>query len=246
MDRGIARVPARRLRAGVVFAIALFAFGLAGCVSSGKFETLQKDRDAVVARNMALEARLDELSVQKAELASEVEQQQAKLSKMQGTYDELMGKLEKELESGQVEIQQLREGIRVNLAQEILFPVGSAELDEQGREVLTRVSSTLVGAGHRIEVEGHTDDRPIGGSLAQVYPTNWELAGARAARVVRLFEEAGIEGSRLSAVSYGPKAPVASNDDEEGRARNRRIEVKLLPETASLASPVAETAAVAR
>ena len=61
---------------------------------------------------------------------------------MQGTYDELVGKLEKELESGQVEIQQLREGIRVNLAQEILFPIGSAELDEKGREVLMRVSST--------------------------------------------------------------------------------------------------------
>ena len=235
---------ARGLRAG--FAIGLFTFGLAGCVSSGKFEALQEDRDAIAARYEALESRLDEVSTEKSELQSEVDRQQAKLAEMEGTYDELVGKLEKELASGQVEIQQLREGIRVNLAQEILFPVGSAELDEQGREVLMRVSSTLVDVGHRVEVEGHTDDRPIGGSLARTYPTNWELAGARAARVVRLFEEAGIAGERLSAVSYGPEAPVASNEEEAGRARNRRIEVKLLPGKDSRTARVAEATAVLR
>ncbi len=234
---------ARGLRAGFAIAIGITALGFAGCVSSGKFETLQNDRDRIAARNAALEARLDEVSTQRDELEAEIAQQQTKLSEMQGTYDDLVGKLENELASGQVEIQQLREGIRVNLAQEILFPIGSAELDEQGREVLMRVSSTLVDAGHRVEVEGHTDDRPIGGNLAQRYPSNWELAGARAASVVRLFEEAGVEGERLRAVSFGPKAPVASNDEEAGRARNRRIEVKLLPETAPLPARLAETAA---
>ena len=80
-----------------------------------------------------------------------------------------------------------------------------------------------------IEVRGHSDDRNIGGNLAKRYPTNWELAAARAARVVRLLESKGIPGDRLAAVSLGPHQPVAPNDTVENRARNRRIEIRLLP-----------------
>jgi chemotaxis protein MotB len=104
--------------------------------------------------------------------------------------------------------------------------------------VLTKVSTELAKTPHRVEVLGHTDDVPISSRLKNTYPTNWELAGARAASVVRLFEENGLPGDRLSAVSRGEFDPRASNEDAEGRARNRRIEIRLIP-TRSDAMPAA-------
>jgi chemotaxis protein MotB len=72
-------------------------------------------------------------------------------------------------------------------------------------------------------VEGHTDDVPV----ARRYPSNWELAAARASSVVRLMIELGVEPDRLKAVSRAEFAPVASNETDEGRAKNRRIEIQL-------------------
>ena len=77
-------------------------------------------------------------------------------------------------------------------------------------------------------MQGHTDSLAIYGALKARYPTNWELAGARAAGVVRVLEEAGTDPTRLSAVSMGQYQPIASNDTPEGRAENRRIEIRLL------------------
>jgi chemotaxis protein MotB len=76
-------------------------------------------------------------------------------------------------------------------------------------------------------VEGHTDNVPVGRRLRERYPTNWELAGARAALVVRALSEGGVEPKRLRAVSRGPFAPIAANDTPENRARNRRTEIIL-------------------
>jgi chemotaxis protein MotB len=111
----------------------------------------------------------------------------------------------------------------------VLFASGSAELDGKGRDVLVKVATQLKKLEDTIQVRGHTDDRPIGGALAQRYPTNWELAAARAARVVRLLEERGVSSKRLAAVSLGPNDPVAPNDSAANRARNRRIEILLIP-----------------
>jgi chemotaxis protein MotB len=80
-------------------------------------------------------------------------------------------------------------------------------------------------------VTGHTDNQKIGPSLAKRYPTNWELGGARAATIVRLFEESGIPKERLAAVSFADGRPKQPNDTPEGRAKNRRIEIRLRPTT---------------
>jgi chemotaxis protein MotB len=165
------------------------------------------------------------LSAREAELA----RQNAEVSRLRGTYEALVDDLESELAAGQIEIQQLREGLRVNVSDEILFASGSARIGAQGRDVLRRVAGQLVDLPHAIEVEGHTDNVKIRGSLAKRYPSNWELAGARAASVVRLFEGEGVDASRMIVVSYGSTQPVASNDDAESRSRNRRIEIRLKP-----------------
>jgi chemotaxis protein MotB len=79
-------------------------------------------------------------------------------------------------------------------------------------------------------VEGHTDNVSVGSALKNRFPSNWELATARAAAVVRfLHEAAGLEPERLSATGYSYFKPIASNDTEEGRSQNRRIEVILVP-----------------
>ena len=91
------------------------------------------------------------------------------------------------------------------------------------------MAAQIANSPHKVEVEGHTDDVAIVGALAERYPTNWELAGARAARVVRLFQDEGIEGSRMRVVSNAEFDPATSNDSPEGRRRNRRIGIRLIP-----------------
>ncbi len=121
------------------------------------------------------------------------------------------------------------DGIRLAVSDELLFPSGSAELESGGRDVLIRVAKQIGDEQAIVAVEGHTDNVRIGPSLRKRYTSNWELAAARAAGVVRLLNENGLAGERLRAVSRGPFAPIASNDTAKGRARNRRTEIVLRP-----------------
>lgn len=144
-------------------------------------------------------------------------------------YDNLVGELKGELASNEIKIQQLEGGINLNLSDKILFPSGSAVLNEQGATVLKKVSQTLKENKYEVIVSGHTDNIPIRGSLTKQYPTNWELAAARSASVVRLLETNGVQSGLLSATSFGQNKPVAENDNETNRALNRRIEIQLKP-----------------
>ena len=218
---------ARALAAAVLLA------GPLACVTSGTYEILVQERDALANQKAGLEESLQMLMMSKEKLAAELSTRQEEVSELRGTYEGLVSDLQSELASGAVQIEQLRDGIRVNVSDEILFPSGSAVLNDDGSEILRKVAGQLGQSPHRVEVEGHTDNVPISGGLARRYPTNWELAGARAASVVRLFESAGIDGSRMRAVSLSQFNPVAANDSEDGRARNRRIEIRLLPDAGS-------------
>lgn len=190
-------------------------------------EDLRQIRGALesdVQRLTRSEAHLSEnLAAREAELASS----QARLAKLRGTYEGLVTDLEDEVAAGQIEIEQLREGLRLNLAQEILFPSGSATLNEGGIRVLRKVAARLKSLPNGVEVQGHTDNVALRAS--SFYPSNWELAAARSAQVVRLFVDAGVSPERLSVVSFGEYAPIASNETPAGRAKNRRIEIRLQP-----------------
>jgi chemotaxis protein MotB len=179
------------------------------------------DRD--VARLRAAEAQLTEsLTAREAELASRSEE----VGRLRSTYQGLVADLEAEVADGQIEIEQLRDGLQLSLTQEVLFAIGSAQVNPSGRKVLAKVARRLREIPHRVVVEGHSDNVPI---HSEVYPTNWELAGARASGVVRLLAEQGVDPARLSAISYGEFKPRASNATPEGRAKNRRIEISLQP-----------------
>jgi len=203
-------------------------------------EEVEDQREALEglgAEREALEARVGVLGEAEAELSASLASRQAELDArtrevddLKGTYQGLVGDLEAEVASGQIEIEQLREGVRVAVSDEILFASGSAQLGVEGRELLSKVAERLQGMSYRVDVQGHTDSEPIGGRLRGRYPSNWELAAARASSVVRLFLESGLSGERLTVVSRAEYAPVASNDDDEGRALNRRIEIRLMPD----------------
>ncbi|MCK7579689.1 MAG: OmpA family protein [Chromatiales bacterium] len=144
-------------------------------------------------------------------------------------FAKLKTELSSELASQKLTLRQLKTGISVDLPEDILFPSGSAVLRDSGREVLAKVSRQLVDANYQIVVSGYTDNVPISGTLAQRFPTNWDLAAARATNVVRLLEENKVPGKKLVAASYGENDPVASNKTEAGRKKNRRIEIHLRP-----------------
>ena len=203
-------------------------------------EALQAERLALIeeteelrATGAALEERIVALRRERSELEGALKEREAELEQeihnLSGTYNALVSDLESEVAAGQIQIEQLREGLRLNLSQEILFATGSARLNGAGRSVIGTVAARLSGLTHRVEVQGHTDNVPITGALALRYPSNWELAAARASEVVRLLEREGVGANRMTAVSFGEHHPVASNDSPDERARNRRIEIRLLP-----------------
>ena len=123
----------------------------------------------------------------------------------------------------------MKDVVTFNQSEDILFPSGSAKLNKSGQAVIKKVSGKLNNIPHQIIVAGFSDNIPIRGTLAKFYPTNWELAGARAASVVRVLEASGLDTRKLSAVSFADRQPVASNETAEGRSQNRRIEIRLRP-----------------
>lgn len=194
-----------------------------------EIEDLRQAREDLESKIGTLEQVRDDLEADLRERETEVALRSREVDQLRDAYGGLVADLESEVAAGRIQIERLRQGLRLNLAQEILFASGSAELNQQGRAVIAKVAERLVTVPQRVEVQGHTDDVAIRGALAERYPSNWELAGARAASVVRLLAERGIPTSRMTAVSFGEHHPVAPNDTPEGRARNRRIEIRLLP-----------------
>ena len=241
-------------RAAVVAVLVALSLSAVGCgVSKTKFADLNKQYDAAMTKNKQLSADLEtankdkeQLQAEKSELeqkakdneamaqqlGTKLQEQQKAVEDMKSTYESLVGNLKGELDSGKLEVQQLRDGISVNLAQDILFKSGSASLDKTGKALLLKVSDQLKASPFQVVVTGHTDDQKIGPALAARYPTNWELGGARAATIVRLFEGAGIDKARLAAVSFADSRPKMPNDTPEGREKNRRIEIVLRPVSA--------------
>jgi len=177
----------------------------------------------------ALSAQLNDQKIQLLRSQSDLEVAKQEVSQLTDTYGELMSELEGEISSGRIQIDQLREGVRVAVSDDVLFESGSAQIDAEGRVVLQKISAQLASMNHAIEVQGHTDDRAVSRRLSASYPSNWELAAARAAAVIRLMEEEGVPSDRLTLTSFSSHRPISDNSSIEGRSANRRIEIRLRP-----------------
>ena len=110
----------------------------------------------------------------------------------------------------------------------ILFASASAELSESAKVELNKLGEILISYENNISVEGFTDNLPI---ISPIFPSNWELSSARAAAVVRLFEDSGVDSARLISVGYGENRPISENDTAQGRANNRRVIIVIMAQT---------------
>jgi len=164
----------------------------------------------VVAMQLELTGRLDE----------EVKQRQAAEQRQQTLEDALAVPLA----AGRVTLVDGRIGIRGS----VLFALNSDQLQPEGREVLRSLAAPLKGwLSQREEilmVSGFTDDQPVHASNRQ-FADNWELSAQRALTVTRTLIAEGVPAASVFAAAFGAQQPVSSNADEEGRARNRRVEL---------------------
>jgi chemotaxis protein MotB len=116
------------------------------------------------------------------------------------------------------------------MVESILFDSGKADVKKEGVEALAKVADVLKNTTDQdIIVAGYTDNVPIKGNLAKIYPTNWELSAARAISVVKILAADGVDPNLMSAAGFGEYHPVADNDTPEGKAKNRRMEIILMP-----------------
>jgi chemotaxis protein MotB len=230
------------------------ALVLGGCVSQGTYEELQAQKEREVAalqgERAALESERNALEQQKNSLAQDkdaIERRQAELQRQveelerqksqllnqgrqsQKQYDALVANLSEQVQKGQLQVRRYKDMLTVDVAEQLFFDSGKATLKDSGKAVLKEVAAAMKGYEDKaIRVVGHTDNVPIAKAWREVFPSNWELSAARATTVVRFLQEAGIEPERLIATGRAEYAPVAPNDSEDGRQKNRRIEITLI------------------
>lgn len=182
--------------------------------------SLDEARNALQAGNAdrrRLAERLEELAAIEEELRSR-----------NAIYEDILQRFQALIDDGTLEVVIERGRLVIKLPQDVLFESGRAELGPEGRAALVQVAQVIASLGDRtFQVEGHTDNVPI---QTARFPSNWELASARALAVVHLFVETGVRPDRVSAASYSEFQPQRSNDTPDERAFNRRIEIVMVPD----------------
>ncbi len=183
--------------------------------------------DALASGLLILVFIITMLSVMTGKVLEEMEQ------KMRATRieEEVVRAFQQTIEEQGMSVEREATVLRINLPESLLFDSGSAEIKPGGEPILREVGVHLEDFGYsRVEVDGHTDDQPIRTTLQTRYETNWELSTARSSKVVRfLVEEAGLRPETMTASGRSEFDPIDTNDTEEGRARNRRIEIVVYP-----------------
>lgn len=203
---------------------------------------LAKEHEQLQQEQSQLSANLDEErkrvkaeAEDKARLEQERAAKEDEIRRLTKTQEELSRSLKDEIAKGNITIQQVRDRLTINMVDRVLFDSGRADIKPAGVKVLKQVSDVLSKVGDKqIRIEGHTDNVPISTKLQDKFKTNWELSTARATIVVRyLIDQGGVQREVLSAVGYADTHPIASNDSEQGRSSNRRIEIVLYPKDLS-------------
>jgi chemotaxis protein MotB len=182
---------------------------------------LAKDQSRMKATEAELQKALKELQARKAQVDARVAEFKTLIARFKGLIDS--GKLRVRMNGGKMVVE---------LATDILFPSGSATLSDEGRRAVIEVAQVLAGLPDReFQVEGHTDNVPI---RTSTFPSNWELAYARANSVLYAMIEGGMTPGRISASSAGEFRPRADNTTKDGKAQNRRIEIIVVPDLSLL------------
>jgi chemotaxis protein MotB len=226
----------------IVLAASLFG----SCVGKKKYET---DLAAERARSEALQSQLASTTDRASVLAQEAQALEADVADLEralaelrtrediakarvAAYQDLVARFAELIDAGTLRVQIVDGKMVVQIGTDILFPSGSAELSKEGQAALPRVGAVLAQLkDNEYQVEGHTDNVPIKTSK---YPSNWELAAARAITVVKTLNAAGVPSNQVSAASYAEYKPAATNETPEGKQANRRIEIVVVPDLSKL------------
>lgn len=204
--------------------------------------------DALNATKNKKDSMISTLTQEKQALQEKInalnKEKEDSISSLKKTYDNLMQNMQSEIKSGEIQITQLKDKLTVNMVDRILFNSGEAEVNKQGQDTLEKVGAILKSIKDKqFRIEGHTDNKPISRELQAKYETNWELSAARATHVARyLIEKTGLDPKLVAITGYADTRPVADNAAPEGRAKNRRIEIVLVPLDAVTVAPIAAPA----
>ena len=191
-----------------------------------KIAGLEKE---LAGKNKTLELIENEkqaLALEKTDTASAME---AQIAELKETMDKLKQGLRSEIDSYQAKLEMAQKGIVVRVLTDVLFDSGSAQLTEEGKKILSKISDVLgrVSAGHHIMIEGHTDNEPIQYSK---WKSNWELSAARALSVLySVIKNSGLKPERFHVTGFGEYSPISNNYTKEGRKQNRRVEIIIQP-----------------
>ncbi len=193
-----------------------------------KINLLEDTIDEVQARATNLTEAKAKAEAEALKLLSEKQRRQEELKRKEEEFRDLREELQKEIEAKEITITTLKGQLTVNLMDKILFASGKAEIKADGKRVLDKIARTFLNRfpDREIRVEGHTDNVPFRGSVLN----NWNLSTERAISAVRYLQtRAGVDPARLAAVGYAYYRPIDTNKTSKGKARNRRIEIIVMP-----------------
>jgi len=202
-----------------------------------KVDELVATMENTQKKNQSLENLVKENQQLLGELKEELSLvQQAKkdaekrINNLKQTHKNLIAKFQKQIQQKEMTITELRGDLTVSIVDKILFPSGDSIVRSAGKDVLENVSKILQQVGSKkIRVVGHTDSIPIGPRIKYKYQSNWELSAVRAASVVHVLERY-LPPENLEVVGRSFYDPLGSNETQEGKARNRRVEIVLAPQ----------------
>lgn len=224
-----------------------------GCVSSSKHQKMVSDLEGQVAAERAansenlktiqdleqkimagakdrgqLKSTLDDMTKAMEEMRARQAEQRKRLQE----FADLTRRFKKLTDAGTLSVKIIDGKMVVSLGSDVLFPAGSSKLSKEGEQAMKEVTAQLASIkDKKFQVEGHTDNQPI---ATATFPSNWELASARALSVVKTMIGHGMPAERVSAASYSDTHPVKPNDSVPNRAANRRVEIVVVPDLASL------------
>jgi chemotaxis protein MotB len=240
--------------------IVVLTFFIQGCVSKAAYKKLQdeslttqtklqdeldtekqkKTEDELVIND--LQQKLGKISTNKAEVdrslaetrqaLSELSVRKAEMENQLKEFKNLTVGLKSMIDTGSVKVQFVKGRMVVTMGSDVLFHSGSAHLSSEGEGAIKKVTQQIaLISGKDFQVEGHTDNVPIN---TKEFPSNWELASARAVNVVNTMIDSGMSPERVSAASYADTRPETSNETPEGRTQNRRIDIVVIPDLSKL------------
>ena len=191
------------------------------------FEKIPLDPPALTFKPVLLDKQTTVEVEERRELSEEILKERRQLNQVS---DQLEKTLESFIDDKLVSVKRNDYWIELDMNSELLFLSGEATLSKKAQPALKKIAEVINALPNAINVEGHTDDIPIG---TLKFPSNWDLSSARATSVVQEFVKEGINPTRLSAIGYGEFHPIGDNTVEEGRFKNRRVTLVLMSQAFS-------------